>query len=305
MTTDYLKHTRMIKKFNLLTSEPLKNHTSFRVGGPADLLAMPENISQLKAMIKTAADLEIPTCVFGGGTNLLVSDKGIRGLVILTKKLIAGIQKTNTEESVIIGAFCGERLSRVCRFSIHHSLSGLEFAAGIPGTFGGAIAMNAGNSVSDMSQIVTAIDVLDKRTLNIITMTKDSLDFSYRNLNVDGIILMAKLRLKPSDPKAIEENFKQQLQKKNAAQPLSCASAGCFFKNPEYGKSASELIEKAGLKGLRVNDAMVSDIHANYIVNLKNATCQDILSLKHTIQETVFNLFNIKLETEVRVEGEH
>jgi UDP-N-acetylmuramate dehydrogenase len=236
---------------------------------------------------------------------VLVSDKGIRGLVILTTHLKSDIRIIDASpEKSLVFAQAGERLSTVCRFAVNHSLSGLEFAAGIPGTLGGAIAMNAGIKTGDMSGVVADLMILDTKAMTLQTVRKKALEFSYRHLNVPGIIVAATLALRPADQTMIEQTVKQNLDLKNSTQPVSAASAGCFFKNPAKGMPAGALIEKSGLKGTRVNDAMVSDIHANYIINTGNATCDDILSLKKIIQERVFNIYKVKLETEVKVEGE-
>jgi len=300
-------YSTLAQDFNLLTDEPLAKYTSFNIGGPADLIALPEDKYELKQLIKRASDLNIPVTVLGGGTNLLITDKGVRGLVIITRNLKSSISLSaeNQDHHIqFIAADAGERLSKVCRFAADHSLSGLEFAAGIPGTVGGAIVMNAGTPSGEMSDIVESIDILDKNTLTVNTIKKNGLNFSYRHLNITGIIVTVKFRLKEDDSIKIEETIKQNLSRKNATQPVSFASAGCFFKNPAQGMSAGELIEKSDLKGMRINDAMVSQVHANYIVNMGNATYKDIMMLKRQIQDSVFEKYQVKLETEVRVKGE-
>lgn len=305
LKTDNTAYSTLAQAFNLLFDESLKNYTSIKVGGPADLLALPKDKQELKTLLKKAFDLDIPVTLFGGGTNLLVTDKGIRGLVVVTKLLKSKISITQTNshgKTICIAA--GERLSTVCQFAITHSLSGLEFAAGIPGTVGGAIMMNAGTKSGDMSGIVDSIDILNKKTLVFETIEKKNLEFSYRRLNFADIIVAARLTLKQENQKIIKKTFQHNLNKKNATQPVSFASAGCFFKNPESGESAGELIEKSGLKGMKIKDAMVSHRHANFIVNINNASCEDILLLKHHIQKIVFSKFHIKLKTEVKVEGE-
>ena len=295
----------LAQEFDLLVDEPLKNHTSFKIGGTADLLALPEDKIQLKNLYKKAWQLDIPITLFGGGTNLLISDRGIRGLVIITKQLKSKIKLIETDSDIkTIIADSGERLSKICRFAINNTLTGLEFAAGIPGTIGGAIIMNAGTKSGEMSTIIKSIEVLNFNTLEIETIEKNFLNFSYRHLNLSGIIVSAAITLKKGNQEHIEQIFKHNLNSKNSTQPLSFASAGCFFKNPAVGKSAGELIDKAGLKGMSVNDAAVSEKHGNFIINKRNATCQDILLLKQKIQKIVFEKFRIKLETEVRIEGE-
>ena len=298
-------YSTLAKKFNLLVDAPLSGYTSFRVGGPADLLALPCDLNELKPLLKQAMALDIPVTLFGGGTNLLITDKGIRGLVVVTKHLKSKIHVTRTDpDNSIVHVQAGDRLSSVCHFTLTQGLSGLEFAAGIPGTIGGAIMMNAGTPSRNMAAIVEAIEVMNPQTLDIQTIQRKNLDFSYRHLHQDGFLVAADLTLTRADSKKIETAFNQNLRNKTASQPVSAASAGCFFKNPDQGRSAGELIEQSGLKGLRINDAMVSEHHANYIVNLNHATCEDILTLKQRIQETVFNRYQIKLETEVRIKGE-
>jgi UDP-N-acetylmuramate dehydrogenase len=306
MTKDkIISYSEIAQKYGLMMNESLKPYTSFKVGGPADLLAMPGTIEDLKGLLGYAFEHNIPVRLLGGGTNVLIPDKGIRGLVIITTHLKSGIRMTaSNPEKTIIFAQAGERLSTVCRFAEDHSLSGLEFAAGIPGTLGGAIAMNAGTKTGDMSGIIVEIEVLDTKTLTLQTIERKNLEFSYRHLKIQGIIVAATLGLKQADPATIQHTIQQNLLMKNSTQPVSAASAGCFFKNPAEGPSAGELIEKSGLKGIKINDAMVSDIHANYIVNTGNATCDDILSLKRHVEKTVFNIYKVKLETEVRLENE-
>lgn len=292
-------------KFDLLMNEPMKNYTSFKVGGPADLFAQPKTFTQLKALLKAAQELKVPVTLFGGGTNLLITDKGIRGLVITTRQLKSDIRILKTEpKNSLIQANAGEHLSRVCNFAADHSLSGLEFAAGIPGTIGGAIIMNAGAADGNMAGIIHSVEILNPDTLNVEVLSTTDIKFSYRQSNLSGILITATLKLTPSDSDQIKAMVIRNLKQKTDTQPMGVASAGCFFKNPAQGKPAGQLIEEAGLKGMTVNNAQVSNIHANYIVNLNNATCEDILLLKQKVQETIMNKYHIKLETEVRVEGE-
>ncbi len=295
----------LAQEFDLLVDEPMANHTSFKIGGTADLLALPEDKIQLRNLIKTACELDIPITLFGRGTNLLISDRGIRGLVVITKQLKSKIELIEADSNTkTIIADSGERLSKICRFAVNNSLTGLEFAAGIPGTIGGAIIMNAGTNSGEMSTVVQSIEVLNQDTFEMKTIGKNLLNFSYRHLNLPGIIVSAAITLKKGNQEHIKQIFKHNLNRKNASQPVSAASAGCFFKNPAVGRSAGELIDRAGLKGMSVNDAAVSEKHGNFIVNMGNASCQDILLLKHQVQKIVFEKFSIKLETEVRIEGE-
>lgn len=298
-------YARLIKNFDLKTDAALKAYTSFKVGGPADLLSIPESRAELEQLLKAAADLDIPVTFFGGGTNLLITDKGIRGLVIIIRQLKSDIRIKKTDsDHHLLTVETGQHLSSLCRFALDNSLTGLEFAAGIPGTVGGAIAMNAGTVKGQMSDVIESITVWNPQTQKFVARKRDTLAFSYRNLDISDIIIEADFQLKKGDKKHIEALFNQTLANKKNSQPVSQKSAGCFFKNPKTGMPAGELIEKSGLKGTRINDAMVSEHHANYIVNLNNATSCDILALKQLVQKTVFEKFHINLETEVRIEGE-
>ncbi|MCF6246590.1 MAG: UDP-N-acetylmuramate dehydrogenase [Desulfobacula sp.] len=298
-------YSTLIQEFKLLINEPLKKYTSFKIGGPADLIALPNDKDQLIRLITKAYNMDIPISIFGGGTNLLISDKGIRGLVIFTRHLKSGIRfKHLNPKQTLVFADAGERMASVCRFALDNCLSGIEFAAGIPGTLGGAMMMNAGTPDGQLSDIVASIEILNKKTLTIETLEKQNIDFSYRNLELNSIILGTSLLLRQADPVDVKSVFQTNLEKKQKTQPISAASAGCYFKNPDQGPPAGKLIEDAGLKGKKINDVMVSKVHANYIVNTHQATCKDVLLLQEFIQNEIFKKYQIKLETEVRVEGE-
>jgi UDP-N-acetylmuramate dehydrogenase len=286
----------------LMLREPLGKYTSFKIGGPADLLALPQDKQTLVAVLEAARQEGIPVTLMGGGTNTLISDKGIRGLVIVLKELTS---VPCILESAVIRADAGERLSTVCQFAMDQGLAGLEFAAGIPGTLGGAIMMNAGTAAWEISQIVSCLTVIDTQTLGCHTLEKDDLTFSYRQLAADNILILeAQLTLTPENPAEIKKRFDQTLKTKKSTQPISLASAGCFFKNPAPETPAGKLIEDAGLKGVQINGAQISKHHANFIVNTGKARCEDILALKTLVQKTVFEKYQIKLETEVKVTGE-
>ncbi len=307
MTADKI-HTDLQKAFELLSREPLDRYTSFRVGGLADLLALPKDRQTLKALLRAAGEKDLPITIIGGGTNTLISDKGIRGLVIVLKKLKSSpsiIEDITGENTIQIKADAGERLTTICRLALDNGLSGLEFAAGIPGTLGGAIYMNAGTPSRDISQAIISLDLINSSTLKFQTIEKKDLEFSYLQLKTHNMIILgAVLSLKKTDPEIVKKNFEKNLKIKNTSQPVSQASAGCFFKNPSPENPAGKLIERAGLKGKQINGARISDLHANFIVNEGNARCEDILALKNMVQETVFEKYKIKLETEVKVIGE-
>ena len=298
-------YAELASQFNLMQDEPMKRHTSFRIGGPADLFAQPRNVIELKEILKEAARHDIPITLIGGGTNLLITDSGIRGLVISTTKLKPGIRIIEQSSgSALVRAEAGELLPRMVRFTAENGLSGIEFAAGIPGTIGGAVIMNAGTPDGCMADVIDMVEVLNPETLEVEILSAARLEFGYRASSIDGILLAVSLTLTPGSRLEIEAAVRDAISRKKKSQPVSEASAGCFFKNPSPENPAGKLIEAAGLKGLTVNDAKVSECHANYLVNTGNASCSDMLELKKKVEQAVMNKFQIKLETEVRVKGE-
>lgn len=310
MATQLTDKYQLLKdRFTLLENEPMSRHTSFKVGGPADLFAMPECEQDLTALITAANQLTIPVTIIGGGSNLLVRDRGIRGLVICLSKMVNNIQASTKDGNTFeLSVLAGCRLSTLCLFAIDNALTGLEFAAGIPGTVGGAVKMNAGTIWGSMSDIVAGIKTVNKTSLKIRKIDRGKLTFRYRKLDFEDInnlvITEVLIRLEKGNVENIKENYYRYLEKRNVSQPVAHASAGCFFKNPEQGKSAGEMIDLCGLKSKQVGQAMVSEKHANYIVNKGNATCEDILLLCREVVKTVREKFNVTLKTEVIIEGE-
>lgn len=309
--SDNIKH--MFASFAPETQTAMDRYTSFRVGGPADLLVLPQTVEQVLALVKTAQKAQLPLTIIGGGTNVLISDKGIRGVVMVLTRLKHKIEQTtpsiNTGEAspdrIYLTVLAGERLGTLCTYAADTGLTGLEWAAGIPGTVGGAVMMNAGAFAGDMSRIVTEIEVLDLATLETAVLPASRLQFSYRKLNLENsIVLKAGLRLTKADVGTVKEEFYRNLKTKQSTQPVSQASAGCFFQNPPGDKSAGFLIEQAGMKRARCNGAMVSDLHANFIVNHGNACASDILSLACQVKERVYEKFRINLKEEVKTIGD-
>ena len=295
------------------THKAMDRYTSFRVGGPADFLVMPQTMEQVVSLVRTAQKAGVPVTIIGGGTNVLISDKGIRGLVIILTRLKQEIEHTpphpNTDEEspdrICLTALAGERLGSICSYATDSGLSGLAWAAGIPGTIGGAVMMNAGGFGSAMSRIVSELEVLNLVTLETTVLSGNSLHFSYRKLALENsIVLKVKLRLTKGDAVTIRDEFYRNLKTKQSTQPLSQASAGCFFKNPPGFKSAGFLIEQAGMKNARCNGAMVSDLHANFIVNHGNACANDILNLADQVRKSVYEKFGINLKEEVKTIGD-
>lgn len=294
------------KNFGLAEDVPMAAHTRFKVGGPADLLAKPRTREELIDLLRAARSLSVPVTIVGGGCNLLVSDQGIRGLVVVTTLMKSGIRTdTRPDGKVRLFMEAGERLSAVCTYAVRHGLAGLEFCAGIPGTMGGAVIMNAGTATRGIGELVHRLDLLDLTTLDVYPLEKKDLAFSYRRLNLKNhLILGITLTLSPGEPSRLTQIHNQVLTRKQNTQPMDLPSAGCFFKNPAPGHPAGKLIEDAGLKGKTIRGAQVSPVHANYIVNLGHATCQDILALKQHIQQKVWDRFRIVLETEVITTGD-
>jgi UDP-N-acetylmuramate dehydrogenase len=297
----YDKLKNFISEERIKQNELMKNHTSFHIGGPADILVLPQDAEEIKRIITCCKDEGVPFFVMGNGTNLLVRDKGIRGVVIKLAQNFNDIQITKN----IIKCKAGMAVSVAVRAALENSLSGLEFASGIPGTVGGAVVMNAGAFGGEMADVVKKVNVLDLEG-NIFEMSKDELGYSYRNSVLqkgDKILLDVEMELTPGNRDEIKAKMEDYISRRKQKQPLNLPSAGSAFKRPP-GNYAGYLIEKAGLKGYRIGGAMVSDLHAGFIVNIDNATCEDVLKLIKHIQKEVKDKFNIDLEPEIKIQGE-
>ncbi len=281
-------------------NEPMKNHISFKVGGPADILLEPSNDMQVIKSIEICRDNNIPYIVIGNGSNLLVKDGGIRGVVIK----LSGLNSVNVDKNYIT-AGAGVVLKEVSDVALDNSLTGFEFASGIPGSVGGAVFMNAGAYDGEMKNIINSVTVLDKND-NIITLPKEKLEFGYRtsSIKTEGyIVLSAQFELQLGDKDKINSRIEELTQKRVEKQPLEYASAGSTFKRPE-GYFAGKLIQDAGLKGFSVGDAEVSQKHSGFVINTGNATAQDVLDVIKHVQDEVKNQFGVELKTEVRIIGE-
>ena len=282
-------------KIEIKVNECMKNHTSFKIGGDADFFVSVKDLTELKKVILKARELQLPYFILGKGSNLLVSDKGIEGVVISLSNL-NGIEVKGDE----IIAFAGANLAAVCLSALENELSGMEFAYGIPGSIGGALYMNAGAYGGEMSQIVSEALCIDKDGNEQIISLKD-MSLGYRTSvfkTNEKIIISVKLKLKKSDKKSIKEKMDDFLLRRKTKQPLEYPSAGSTFKRPE-GHFAGALIEKNGLKGYSVGGAMVSEKHAGFVINYNNATCDDVKQLIKEIKNKVLDNDNIELEPEV------
>ncbi len=290
----------------VLYGAPMREYTSFRVGGPVDFLAFPADLDDLRAVLRWCRDGGVPCFILGKGTNLLVRDGGIRGMAI---NLARGFQRLSVidegaGESAVV-AEAGESLARFVDFSWRNNLCGLEFAAGIPGSVGGGIFMNAGAFRREMKDVLASISLMNP--LGQVSERRiEETGFSYRSLGIQKgeVILGGKFILPRGKGEETRSRIEEIMRTRLMKQPYDLPSAGSVFKNPELAP-AGKLIEEAGLKGARVGDAQVSEKHANFIVNLGKATARDILELATRVREKVQREKGIFLEMEIQIAGEN
>jgi len=279
--------------------EPLKNHTTFQIGGKCIALIEPKKVEDIIEAIKICRENNLKFFVIGNGSNLLVPDDGYNGVIIKIKSEFSNIQV----EGECLIAHSGAKLSEVYTVAYENSLTGFEFASGIPGTIGGAIFMNAGAYGGEMKDIVESVEVLDLDNYEVKELKNEELDFSYRKSIIQRknyIVLTIKLKLKKGNKEEIKAVYEDLRERRNSKQPLNFGSAGSTFKRPE-GHFASKLIEDAGLKGYHINDAWVSEKHSGFVVNKGNASYKEVMELIEYVQKVVFEKFEVKLETEVRI----
>lgn len=284
----------------VLTKEPMKNHTTFRIGGEAELYVIPETIGEVQSAVKAAKEHGTPLFILGNGSNLLVGDQGIDGIVLQVYKNMNKITSNGNE----ITAQAGALLSSIAREAQKQSLTGFEFAGGIPGTFGGAITMNAGAYGGEMIQVLKEATVLTKEG-EILNLSADELELGYRTSNVikcGYTVLSGTISLKKGDPAEIKKQMDEYTLARKTKQPLELPSAGSTFKRPE-GYFAGKLIDDAGLRGYQVGGARVSDKHCGFVVNQENATARDVLQLIEDVQKKVKEKFGVDLEPEVKRVG--
>lgn len=277
---------------------PLKDYTSFHIGGPADVLVEPADVDDVVRLVRQAGEQRLPVFVVGG-TNLLIRDKGIRGVVVSLAKL-RGIRE---EAGAVLYAEGGVGMPTLIGYAIRRSLAGLEWAAGIPGTVAGCVVMNAGTRLGEMKDAIKAVRIVTPAG-EVIERSAADIEFGYRRATLPaGIVVGVWLQLKPGVRSDIEKVVKDYLHYRRDTQPLTLPSAGCVFKNPP-NDSAGRLVESAGLKGARVGDAQVSEKHANFIVNRGNASAKDVVALIKKVRRQVARKTGVKLELELKLVGQ-
>ncbi len=280
-------------------NEPMAKHTSFRIGGDAEVFAMPKSREELVQMLQFACKLGVKPAILGAGTNVLAPDAGISGIVICLKDCLEGMERLDDTH---IRVMAGVTMTRAAVFAANLSLAGMEFAHGIPGTVGGGVYMNAGAYGGEMKDIVECVEIMDFSG-NIRTLTNEEMEFSYRHSCLEetgDIVISAVLQLCPGDTEEIKAKMKELQAKRSASQPLDLPSAGSAFKRPQQGYAAA-LIDQSGLKGYQVGGAAISTKHAGFAVNLGGATAADVRALLQQVSDLVFEKHGIRLEPEVRI----
>jgi UDP-N-acetylmuramate dehydrogenase len=291
--------SEIVPDITLRFNEPLSEHTSFRIGGNAEVMAFPKNAEDLRKLLLQSAKLDCKPVILGAGTNVLAPDEGIPGIVICLKDVLNGIELLDGHK---IHCMAGVTMTRAAVFAANNCLTGMEFAHGIPGTIGGGVYMNAGAYGSEISGICENVQVMDFQG-NVRTLDKSELDFSYRHsilCHTGEVIISAVFQLQQGNACDIRSKMKELMSKRSASQPLDLPSAGSVFKRPE-GQYAAALIDQAGLKGLRIGGAEVSCKHAGFIVNSCNASARDVKELIRLVSEQVSNQFSVDLEPEIRI----
>ena len=301
----FLNRTKCLD-IEFLFKEPMKKHTTFKIGGPADIFITINTLDGLIDLLKIIKELKIPYHVLGNGSNILVSDDGIRGIVIKLGNEFENIEILNCLSSSEVLVKCGSAVlnSKLCVFARNNGLSGLEFLYGIPGTVGGAVYMNAGAYSKEVKDVILCSYCINEDN-KVLKLRKDEMLFSYRKSiyqKSKNVIVSATFKLKKLDPKVIECNMKNYFLKRKSTQPLKFPNAGSIFKRPKNTNySAGKLIDESDLKGLFAGDAVVSSKHAGFIINKGNAKCTDVLKLIKIVKETVKNKSGFDLETEIEV----
>ena len=295
--------TRLINitgKDNVRINEPMKNHTTFKIGGPAQYYVTPESVTQIQEVVSLCRDMNIPLHVIGNGSNILVGDDGVDGVVLALFNTFSDYEIKDN----VITAQAGMSLIKLAVIALREGLTGLEFASGIPGSVGGAVYMNAGAYDGQMKDVVTSVTVLDEAG-NIRILGRDELDMGYRTSAVakhNMIVLQVIIELKAGNKEQIKDRMNQLSELRKQKQPLEYPSAGSTFKRPE-GYFAGKLIADAGLKGYSIGGAAVSEKHAGFVVNIGGATAKDVVELTDYIKKRIIEQFGVTLELEIKKIG--
>lgn len=293
------KISALLPEMELSFQEPMSKHTSFRIGGGAEVMAFPKSREELAKLLKASALLDCKTAILGAGTNVLAPDEGMKGLVICLKDCLDGMEQLD-ETSIRVMA--GVTMSRAAVFAANLGLSGMEFAHGIPGSVGGGVYMNAGAYGGEICQICERVEVMD-RAGNLRFLSKEEMQFSYRHSILEetgDIVISADFCLTKGNTEEIKARMKELIGKRSASQPLDLPSAGSAFKRPVGGYAAA-LIDGAGLKGYQVGGAAISTKHAGFAVNMGGATAADVRKLLQEVSDKVFENSGIRIEPEVRI----
>ena len=300
-----MKHLRefvtllQMADIDLKQGEPMCRHTTFQIGGPVAVMAFPNSPEQVGEILKIARRYEITPMILGAGSNILAPDEGLDTVVIELRTAMNRVEERSKGE---FEAQAGAAMARLATFAMERGYTGLEFAHGIPGTVGGGVYMNAGAYGGEMCQVVTGVTAMD-RAGNLLDIPADKLELSYRHsrfMNEDLVILSVRVKLEKGDREEIRTKMAELMNRRRTSQPLELPSAGSTFKRPATGYAAA-MIEAAGLKGLRVGDAQVSEKHAGFVVNRGRATCKDVLRLMEQVQDRVEQDTGVRLEPEVRI----
>ena len=298
--TDFQQKMRaFLPDIKLCFNESMAKHTSFRIGGEAEVMAFPKNKEELAELLKVSVLLDTKPAILGAGTNVLAPDEGLRGLVICLKDALDGMERLDETH---IRVMAGVTMTRAAMFAAGLGLSGLEFAHGIPGSVGGGVYMNAGAYGGEICQVCEQVEVMDFQG-NLSVWDNAQMGFSYRHSLLQerqAIVVSALFRLEKKDPRQIRDCMKELMAKRSASQPLDLPSAGSAFKRPQGGYAAA-LIDQAGLRGYRVGGAAIAQKHAGFAVNLGGATARDVRQLLDQVSEIVYEKSGIRLEPEIRI----
>ena len=289
-------------------NELMSKHTSFAIGGPADIFVYPADQADLKTLLKTIRNQKLKYFVLGGGTNLLVRDGGFRGVVIGLKRMntvkIEREYRSIGGNFVVVYAEAGAPLTKLLSIAVEEGLTGFEFAVGIPGTIGGAVGMNAGTALGEIGDVIESVTLMSPEG-ELVTRGREDMGFGYRTSSIpEGhLVLNARVVLRREDKEKVKARVLELFIERKQRQPQGCPNAGSIFKNP-HEESAGKLIESAGLKGRTVGNAQVSDKHANFIISLGKAKASDVLALMDIVKQTVLEVHGVRLEPEIKIIGE-